>query len=66
MRKSKKPFYFNTSEHLLRIGREKAASLSENFLMTTNTKRWLFLFQIINALGQRRFHEPLTRKFLHK
>jgi len=29
MRKSKKPFYFNTSEHLLRIGREKAANLSE-------------------------------------
>jgi Family of unknown function (DUF5752) len=28
-RKSKKPFYFNTSEHLLRIGREKAANLSE-------------------------------------
>jgi hypothetical protein len=29
VRKSKKPFYFNTSEHLLRIGREKAANLSE-------------------------------------
>jgi hypothetical protein len=28
-RKSKKPFYFNTSEHLLRIGREKAATLSQ-------------------------------------
>jgi len=27
--KSKKPFYFNTSEHLLRIGREKAISLSQ-------------------------------------
>jgi hypothetical protein len=29
LRKSKKPFYFNTSEHLLRIGRETAANLSE-------------------------------------
>jgi hypothetical protein len=29
IRKSKKPFYFNTSEHLLRIGREKAVNLSE-------------------------------------
>jgi hypothetical protein len=29
LQKSKKPFYFNTSEHLLRIGREKAANLSE-------------------------------------
>ena len=29
VRKSKKPFYFNTSEHLLRIGREKAVNLSE-------------------------------------
>jgi len=28
-RKSKKPFYFNTSEHLLRIGREKATNLSQ-------------------------------------
>jgi uncharacterized protein DUF5752 len=28
-RKAKKPFYFNTSEHLLRIGREKAANLSQ-------------------------------------
>jgi len=27
--RSKKPFYFNTSEHLLRIGREKATNLSE-------------------------------------
>jgi len=29
MRKPQKPFYFNTSEHLLRIGRQKASSLSE-------------------------------------
>jgi hypothetical protein len=29
LRKSKKPFYFNTSEHLLRVGRETAANLSE-------------------------------------
>jgi|HubBroStandDraft_6_1064221.scaffolds.fasta_scaffold191566_2 Flp pilus assembly protein TadD len=29
LRKSKKPFYFNTSEHLLRIGREKAVNLSQ-------------------------------------
>jgi Family of unknown function (DUF5752) len=29
MRKPEKPFYFNTSEHLLRIGRQKAATLSE-------------------------------------
>ena len=29
LQKSKKPFYFNTSEHLLRIGREKAANLPE-------------------------------------
>jgi len=28
-RKAKKPFYFNTSEHLLRIGREKAVNLAE-------------------------------------
>jgi hypothetical protein len=27
--KPEKPFYFNTSEHLLRIGREKACTLSE-------------------------------------
>lgn len=26
---AKKPFYFNTSEHLLRIGREKATTLTE-------------------------------------
>jgi Family of unknown function (DUF5752) len=30
-RKPGKPFYFNTSEHLLRIGRQKAATLSELF-----------------------------------
>ncbi len=29
MRKPDKPFYFNTSEHLLRIGRQKASTLSE-------------------------------------
>jgi Family of unknown function (DUF5752) len=29
MRKPDKPFYFNTSEHLLRIGRQKATTLSE-------------------------------------
>ena len=29
MRKPAKPFYFNTSEHLLRIGRERAINLSE-------------------------------------
>lgn len=28
-RKPSKPFYFNTSEHLLRIGRQKACNLSE-------------------------------------
>ncbi|HTW59449.1 MAG TPA: DUF5752 family protein [Terriglobales bacterium] len=28
-RKPSKPFYFNTSEHLLRIGRQKAATLPE-------------------------------------
>ena len=28
-RKPDKPFYFNTSEHLLRIGRQKATTLSE-------------------------------------
>jgi hypothetical protein len=28
-RKPNKPFYFNTSEHLLRIGREKACTLAE-------------------------------------
>jgi hypothetical protein len=29
MRKPNKPFYFNTSEHLQRIGRQKATTLSE-------------------------------------
>ena len=29
LRKPDKPFYFNTSEHLLRIGRERAFNLSE-------------------------------------
>jgi hypothetical protein len=29
MRKPQKPFYFNTSEHLLRIGRQKASTLCE-------------------------------------
>jgi hypothetical protein len=29
VRKPNKPFYFNTSEHLLRIGRQKATTLSE-------------------------------------
>jgi hypothetical protein len=29
MRTPDKPFYFNTSEHLLRIGRQKATALSE-------------------------------------
>lgn len=29
LRKPDKPFYFNTSEHLLRIGRERAGTLSE-------------------------------------
>ena len=29
VRKPNKPFYFNTSEHLLRIGRERACNLSE-------------------------------------
>lgn len=29
VRKPQKPFFFNTSEHLLRIGRQKAANLSE-------------------------------------
>jgi hypothetical protein len=31
VRKPSKPFYFNTSEHLLRIGRQKATTLSELF-----------------------------------
>jgi hypothetical protein len=29
LRKPRKPFYFNTSEHLLRIGRQKASTLCE-------------------------------------
>lgn len=29
LRKPQKPFYFNTSEHLVRIGRQKATNLSE-------------------------------------
>ena len=29
LRKAQKPFYFNTSEHLLRIGRQRASNLSE-------------------------------------
>lgn len=29
LRKSEKPFFFNTSEHLLRIGRQKAGTLTE-------------------------------------
>lgn len=29
LRKLQKPFYFNTSEHLVRIGRQKATNLSE-------------------------------------
>src|SRR6267154_2542323 len=29
VRKPNKPFYFNTSEHLLRIGKERASTLSE-------------------------------------
>lgn len=29
LRKPQKPFYFNTSEHLLRIGRQRASNLSE-------------------------------------
>src|SRR5271155_3541017 len=29
LRKPQKPFYFNTSENLLRIGRERAATLAE-------------------------------------
>lgn len=29
LRKPDKPFYFNTSEHLVRIGRQKASNLSE-------------------------------------
>jgi len=29
LRKASKPFYFNTSEHLLRIGRQKATTLSD-------------------------------------
>lgn len=32
MRKPQKPFYFNTSEHLLRIGRQKASTISELLL----------------------------------
>jgi len=31
LRKPTKPFYFNTSEHLLRIGRQRAANLCELF-----------------------------------
>jgi hypothetical protein len=31
LRKPSKPFYFNTSEHLVRIGRQKAVNLSELF-----------------------------------
>jgi len=31
VRRPGKPFYFNTSEHLLRIGRQKACTLSELF-----------------------------------
>jgi hypothetical protein len=45
-----RPFYFNTSEHLLRISQEKASEhVKENFLMTANVKRWLLLFQILNG-----------------
>ena len=29
LRKPQKPFYFNTSEHLLRIGRQRASNLLE-------------------------------------
>src|SRR5712691_3655118 len=29
LRKPQKPFYFNTSEHLLRIGRQRASNLAE-------------------------------------
>jgi len=36
LRKPDKPFYFNTSEHLLRIGRQKATTLSE-FLQCLRT-----------------------------
>jgi hypothetical protein len=36
LRKPDKPFYFNTSEHLLRIGRQKATNLSE-FLQALQT-----------------------------
>ena len=88
MRKPEKPFYFNTSEHLQRIGRQKAGTLSErwqalqtcpddlifqhtlrtlpdfakpigasgrehvkeNFLMTTNVKRWLLLYRLLEGV----------------
>jgi len=36
VRKSSQPFYFNTSEHLLRIGRQKANTLAD-----TNSAKWV-------------------------
>jgi hypothetical protein len=51
-----KPFYFNTSAHLLRITTQKANTLAEllgrehvkeNFLMTSNVRRWLLLLRIL-------------------
>lgn len=36
LRKPQKPFYFNTSEHLLRIGRQRASNLAE-LLQTLQT-----------------------------
>ena len=36
LRKPQKAFYFNTSEHLLRIGRQKANNLSELLACVAN------------------------------
>lgn len=43
MRKSKKPFYFNTSEHLLRLGRESfhEPPVTRKLLHKWPTAKWL-------------------------
>ena len=43
-------------QHAAQLGNNGREHVKENFLMTTNVKRWLLLFQIL--LGATKLHSP--------
>ena len=70
VRKPKEPFYFNTSEHLLRIGRQKAMYNQQNRdrmsfdeqMVVIHDPQPLPLVQASRTLGMAMPHRPLQSK----